>query len=83
MTGLRALKVAALPGPYAFPIGAGVRAGEYTGVVVAQPGPYSVTIREPSGRLLTTTTTDMALDRGAVPVRQAEPPAPADLFSFL
>jgi hypothetical protein len=59
------VEAATMPVPYAFPIGAGVRAGEYSGEVIAQPGPYSVTICDQRGRLITSTTSDMVLDPSA------------------
>ncbi|WP_404291486.1 hypothetical protein ACD578_05240 [Microvirga sp. RSM25] len=77
------LTVVTLPPPHAFPIGALVRAGEYSGEVVKLCGPYSVTIREPSGRLLTTTISDMVPDDSAVKAQPAKPAAPVDLFSYL
>jgi hypothetical protein len=75
--------IVTLPAPNAFPIGTFVRAGEHTGEVVELLGPYSVVIREPSGRRLTTTTSDMALDAIAMPTPATKPVAPVDLFSFL
>jgi hypothetical protein len=77
------LNVVTLPKRFAFPIGALVRVGEYSGEVVKLCGPYSVTIREPSGRLLTTTTSDMALDAGTTAAKPPKPADSVDLFSFL
>ncbi|MBB4042052.1 hypothetical protein GGR34_003737 [Microvirga flocculans] len=75
--------IAALPAPYAFPIGAAVRAGSHRGVVVAQPGPYSVRIRETDGRMLTASTTDLEFDSEPARAEALAPAEAPDLFSLL
>ena len=75
--------IVSIPAPNAFPVGSLVRAGSYSGEVIELRGPYSVVIREPSGRKVITTTSDMELDPDAAPARHEEPPIAADLFSLI
>lgn len=75
--------IVTLPAPNAFPVGSSVRAGEYQGQVTALRGPYSVTIREHSGRLLTTTTSDMEIDLEPASAEAPQPVSEPAQFSLL